>query len=160
MFDLLREIRSLEVGLFTTCLDQVLFNDGTPLILMSPEMVGDGDIEITRAQNRNWLLGEGFRRCVQQANTWPLFLRYQAQAERNYRRAVEEFERLKALRPELPNEPICDLSPNQTQPLIPSENELIPAGCPGVESQEGGPPIQPCTDHTQTNARHFIMGAW
>ena len=46
-----------------------------------------------------------------------MFLRYQAQAERNYRRAVEEFERLKALRPdlppelpneELPNEPIFD----------------------------------------------------
>jgi hypothetical protein len=30
-------------------------------------------------------------------------VRYQAQTERLYRRAIEEFERLKALRPELPN---------------------------------------------------------
>ena len=36
--------------------------------------------------------------------SWGLLLRYQAQAERNYRRAVEEFERLKALRHELPSE--------------------------------------------------------
>ena len=41
--------------------------------------------------------------------SWSLFLRYQAQAERHYRRAVEEFERLKALRGELPD----DL-PNET----------------------------------------------
>jgi hypothetical protein len=31
-------------------------------------------------------------------------LRYQAHAERHYRRALEEFERLKKLRPEMPNE--------------------------------------------------------
>lgn len=33
-------------------------------------------------------------------------LRYQADAERQYRRAVDEFERLKKLRSEMPNEPI------------------------------------------------------
>src|ERR1035441_8946123 len=32
-----------------------------------------------------------------------LFLRYSAQADRQYRRAVDEFDRLKALRPELPS---------------------------------------------------------
>jgi hypothetical protein len=30
---------------------------------------------------------------TRQSNTWSLFLRYQAQAERHYRRAVEEFEK-------------------------------------------------------------------
>src|SRR6185295_13966445 len=79
---------------------------GDPIIDMSQELAGDGDIEITRAQNRNFALGEGFHRMARQSNSWSLFLRYQAQAERHYRRAVEEFERLKALRPELPNEPI------------------------------------------------------
>ncbi len=94
----------LETGLFTTCLNEVLDSSGTPFFLMNKELVGDGDIEITRAQNRNFLLGEGFHRMTQQSNSWSLAMRYQAQAERHYRRAVEEFERLKALRQELPNE--------------------------------------------------------
>ena len=44
-------------------------------------------------------------RVSAQSNAFTLYLRYSAQAERQYRRAIEEFERLKALRPELPNEP-------------------------------------------------------
>jgi hypothetical protein len=65
-------------------------------------------------------------------NSWSLFLRYQAQAERNYRRAVEEFERLKALRSELPpelpkelpNEPMLDtqLQPEETTYTPPDTN--------------------------------------
>ena len=100
---LLRAAR-LETGLFTTCLNAALGPNGEPIVLMDPELVGDGDIEITRAQNRNFLLGEGFHRMAMQSNSWSLALRYHAQAERLYRRAIEEFERLKALRPELPNE--------------------------------------------------------
>jgi hypothetical protein len=42
-------------------------------------------------------------------------LRYQAQTERHYRRAVEEFDRLKALRQEMPDEPI-ETQPEQTAP--------------------------------------------
>jgi hypothetical protein len=84
----------LETGLFTTCLDQVLDSSGNPALLMTKELAGDGDIEITRAQNR---------------------IRYQAQAERHCRRAVEEFERLKALRQELPNEPISDAQPEPNE---------------------------------------------
>ena len=63
-------------------------------------------------QNRYYCLAHGFHSMNREnAATWALFLRYQTQAERQYRRAVEEFERLKALRPELensetPNEPI------------------------------------------------------
>ena len=49
------------------------------------------------------------------SNSWPLFLRYQAQAERNYRRALEEFSRLQALRAELPNQPISGLQPEPIQ---------------------------------------------
>src|ERR1039458_6653123 len=33
---------------------------GEPMVLMNEELAGNGDIEITRAQNRNYLLGEGF----------------------------------------------------------------------------------------------------
>ena len=113
----------LETGLFTTCLNQTLDYEGNSMILMNPVLSGNGDIEVTRAQNRNWLLGEGFRRCVDQSNSWSLLIRYQAQAERHYRRAIEEFERLKALRHELPDEPknpfptLTRTKPNHLHPM-------------------------------------------
>jgi uncharacterized protein (TIGR03435 family) len=69
---------------------------------MSSQLAGEGDMDITRAQNRNYCLAEGFLRQIRQSNGWTLFLRYQAQSERLYRRALDEFERLKALRPPAP----------------------------------------------------------
>jgi hypothetical protein len=119
----------LEAGLFTTCLDKALDPEGEPIHLMSRELAGDGDIEITRVQNRNFVLGEGFHRATQKPHTWALFLRYQAQAERLYRRAIQEFERLRALRSEfapaefeeeqsaeIPNEPNSPPQPQANQP--------------------------------------------
>jgi hypothetical protein len=85
----------LESALFTNCLDAALNHNGTAIVPMSPELAGDDDlsqdIEITRARNRNYALAEGFRRMARQGNGWSLFLRYQAQSERQYRRAFEEF---------------------------------------------------------------------
>ena len=121
---LLRAAR-LEAGLFTTCLDQALGRDGEPIIPMTEDLAGNGDIEITRAQNRNFALGEGFHRMARQSNVWSLFLRYQAQAERHYRRAVEEFERLRALRLELPNEPIEEVQPEEKEPVYTPTDEPI-----------------------------------
>jgi hypothetical protein len=104
---------------------------------MNPEMAGDGDIQITRCQNRNFALGEGFHQMNQKPHTWTLFLRYQAQAERQYRRAIEEFERLRALRPELeeeqieeiPNEPNLAPQPESNQPdPIPETNPIPDVG--------------------------------
>jgi hypothetical protein len=96
----------LESGLFTNCMNETMDSHNQLFSPMSQELVGDGDISITRAQNRNYCLSDGFANQVRKSNVWPLFLRYQAQAERQYRRALEDFERLKALRPELPNEEI------------------------------------------------------
>ena len=81
-------------------------------------MDGDltADIEVTRQQNRNFLLAEGFKRIVAKSNALPLCMRYSAQTERHHRRAVEEFDRLKALRPKTPNEPIIEPEPEQTAP--------------------------------------------
>jgi len=91
---------------------------------------------VTRAQNRNYALAEGFHRMVRQSNCWSLFLRYQAQTERHCRRAVEEFERLKALRSELPNEPIFEPQPEQNQTTsTPFETNPIPP-----EKAEPAPP--------------------
>ena len=123
----------LEAGLFTACLDKALDPEGEPMHLMSPELAGNGDIQITRVQNRNFILGEGFHRATQKPHTWALFLRYQAQAERQYRRANQEFERLRAFRPELeteeteiPNEPNSPPQPEANQPDPVSRTNPIP----------------------------------
>ena len=125
----------LESGIFTTCLEMALNHDGTPFTPMSPELVGDLslDIEIARAQNRNYALADGFHRLVRKDNTFPLLLRYKVQTERLYRRAVEEFDRLKRLRPELPNEPILEVQPEEKEPVSASTDEPISNPQPNPE---------------------------
>ena len=149
----------LEAGLFTTCLDQALDPQGEPIHLMSPELAGDGDIEITRVQNRNFVLGEGFRRATGQPHTWALFLRYQAQAERQYRRALQELDRLRALRPEfekeekegmeemeeIPNEPISPTQPKSPQPIPPNVGRTPPSAPPASQTP---PPFHPDAFHS------------
>ena len=87
---------------------------------ISPHLVNE-DNEITLAQNRIYLFAEGFHRLNKYSNSFTLFLRYQAQTERLYRRAIEEFDRLKALRHELPNEPILDTQPEANETVNPPE---------------------------------------
>ena len=99
----MRRVSRLGAGIFTVCLDMSLNDNGTPFT-MSPDLVAD--IEVTRA--------------------FPLFLRYKAQAERLYRRPVEEFERVKALRDELRKEAISDPQPEETEP--PSTPAEEPSG--------------------------------
>ncbi len=125
-------------GIFTTCLDMALNHDGAPFTPMSPDLVGDLslDIEITLAQNRNFALADGFHRLARKDNTFPLFLRYKAQTERLYRRAVEEFDRLKRLRPELPKEPILENQPAENEPDCAPTDEPISNPPPNPE-----PPI-------------------
>ena len=101
----------LEAGLFSVGLNQTLTEDDTPFYEMTKCLATDPGL--TRAQNRNWLVAEGMRLIVNQSTLWTVFLRYQAQAERLYRRAVEDFTRLRKLRDELQNEPKVDLQPQQ-----------------------------------------------
>jgi hypothetical protein len=110
-------IARLESGLLTSCLNEALDTSGQLFIGMSQDLVGHGDIEITKAQNRNYALADGFQRMTsnKRSNTWPLFLRYKVLTEREYRRALEDFERLKALRHELPNEPISEAQPEPNE---------------------------------------------
>src|SRR6266704_899360 len=104
----------LESGFFTNCLDNYINANDVPISPMSPVLTAD--IRITRDQNRNYALADGLDRMTKQGNSFALLLRYKAQAERHYRRAVEDFNRLKALRHELPNEPISDLQPEENEP--------------------------------------------
>ena len=115
---------AMESGLMTTCLNETLDPSGRPIILLQDDLVHD--IPVTMAQNRAYCLAEGVSRVTHYSNVFSLVLRYQVQAERQYRRAVEEFERLKALRPEMPNEPILDTQPEDNDPLLPPRPNPIP----------------------------------
>jgi hypothetical protein len=126
----LLRIARLESGILTRCLDRTLGPEGAQICFMNPQTVGDGDIEITKAQNRNFALSVGFHMNTEQPHTWELFLRYQTQTERQYRRAIEDFERLRAMRPEpeeseefkeIPNEP------NSPQPESPEPDPAVVA---------------------------------
>jgi hypothetical protein len=101
----LLRLAKLEAGLCTFALDRAmsdLAND-TPFVPLHEALQVDG-LEV-KDQNQAFCLAQGFQRMARDTSaTWSLFLRYQSQAERLYRRAIEEFERLKALRPQLPDD--------------------------------------------------------
>jgi len=122
---------TLESGLFTSCLNAALTHDGALAFSLADDLTCG--IEVATAQNRAYALAEGLQIQAGMSNGFALFLRYQAQTERLYRRAVEEFERLRALRPDLPNEPILEPEPQETTPLPPPEtNPTLPL------------PVEPC----------------
>ena len=160
----------LESGPFTACLDTTLDDPGRPFSPMCAALASDLslDIEITRAQNRNFALAQGFHGMARQANGWSLFLRYQAQAERLYRRAVEEFDRLKALRPELRNEAILEVQPkeNETSSAPPGEPISPPQPNPetvgqGILPQADSQPASPACakPHRRTKSHNQFARA-
>src|ERR1039457_4535636 len=139
----LLRVERLHTGLCTTFLNEALDGNGRPLMGICKALVND-DNEITQAQNRNYLFAEGFHRLNKYSNSFTLFLRYQAQTERLYRRAIEEFNRLKALRHELPNEPILDTQPEANETVNPPESN---PGNPPKPSPAGNIPGQPKRFH-------------
>ncbi len=138
-------LSSMEAGLFSNYLDA----SGE-----APEST-DGD----RAAS-------GFRRLAQESNVIALFLRYQAQAERLYRRAVEDFKRLRKLRAEL-SESVDESVEDVRNEANPSEqaNENTPPPL-AAQPQNGSQP-RPCTpdyepriptEHHQSE-QHFTSAA-
>ncbi len=134
----MRRAARLESGIFTACLNEAFDRrSDRVLVTLVPDMIATtdarSDVElahITRAQNRNYGLGEGFHRFVQRAPTWPLFLRYQAQAERNYRRGIEDLQRLMSMRDQLAVEqPVCEQPPADPDPFL-TPHELSPVEFP------------------------------
>jgi len=122
---------ALETGLFTACLNETLQRDGGLAFTLADDLTAG--LEVTKAQNRAYALAEGLQLQARRSNGFSLFLRYQTQTERLYRRAVEEFERLRALREELPNEPIIDPQPLQDTPLPAPETNPPLAPSPSSE---------------------------
>jgi hypothetical protein len=99
---------------------------------MNEKLAGDGDIEITRSQNRNFALGEGFRMMMKESEVWSILMRYQTNAERQYRRAVEDWERIKRLRPQMPNHPDIGTAPEVIDDIAPIK-EINPDARPEPE---------------------------
>ena len=107
----------LEAGLLTACLNQALGSDGEPIHPMNEHISGLGRSEITLGQEDNFSIAESFSRMTLKPHTFALFLRYQAQSERLHRRAIQEFDRLRALRSELEKEAIEAIEePESNQP--------------------------------------------
>jgi len=111
---LLRAAR-LEAGLFTACFNESGDSLGKPVAVGNGKTGGNGDAQIACPRDRSLVLGDGFLRMERRTRFWPLLLRYKAQAERDYRRAVAGFDRLKALRGKSPNEPILEPQPPQNE---------------------------------------------
>jgi hypothetical protein len=136
----MRRMSALEAGFFTNCLDQ------GP---MDQEILDHSDrgkgVEIATDQHRAYGLAFGFNRYTRQSNVAATFLRFQAQAERLYRHAVEDFHRLLKLRSQLPpekyEEPIePNIEPNLTPE--PTENTAHPTSAP-PNSPENEPAAEP-----------------
>ena len=78
-------------------------------------------------QKNNHALFAGLQHRARESSAWSLLLRYQAQAERQYRRSVEDFQRLVRERnDDSPIEPISGPQPEETTPQTASSNEPIP----------------------------------
>lgn len=115
----------LETGTFIDALNSALNDDGTPFVGLDPILAEAR--EHVAQQNANYALAQGLARLNANSNHFALIMRYQALADRQYRRAIEDFERLHRLRAELPNEPIYTFQPPPPLPLNPSPNEPISA---------------------------------
>ncbi len=112
----------LEAGMFIACLDRTLNYDESSIYHLHAELSQDVAVD----QRRNYAMAEGFQRMAKESPMWSLALRYQAQAERQYRRAVEEFQRLVRERePDFPNEPIFHPEPNENKPEAAPSDEPI-----------------------------------
>ena len=151
----LLRVAALEAGLCTLALNDVVSSIRSSETRLCDEILNGAEISLS--QSRAFFFAAGFQRVTGPRDSWKLFLRYQAQTERSYRRAVEEFERLKALRPELPNEPIEDVA---SEPVAPEEiipqpsgrNDFDDAG-PEIELPSPGKPPQPVRNPPNANAK-------
>jgi hypothetical protein len=127
----------LEVGFFSNCLGESLDTRGEFRPPSHSQVAVE--IETNQAQERNFRLADGFHRLITQSNSFALLLRYQAQAERQYRRAIEEFDRLKALRGEMRNEPNFAAAETNETTCTSCETNPIPPGDPAP------PPVPPAS---------------
>jgi hypothetical protein len=150
-FSMLR-VAQLEAGLFTSFVNDALNLEDT----LDPEL--QQAVVLSQGQGAAFVVAEGFQLQCQRTKgmDFSLFLRYKAQVERDYRRAVEEFERLKKLRDELPPEtrnepseesgaaaPGCECDPDSA--CQPDPDETAASVCESAldSTRQPGPPNEP-----------------
>ncbi len=126
---LLRSYR-LEAGFITCALEEGLELPANPRILRVPELTKG---PVTKGQNHNYWMAFGLSRLNRNSTDWPMLLRYQTHAERLYRRAIEELERLRALRGVLPEQDITDPEP-EPEPVVVQPAEVQPDTQPEPET--------------------------
>jgi hypothetical protein len=131
----------LEAGMFTHALNDALNDDNcTPYVALHPDLEYHSDIKLE--QTRNYSLANGFQRMARASNAWSLYLRYQSQAERLYRRAIEAFDELR--KRDLPNEPNFGPQPDPPQSDAPTQNEPNSGPLESEASERPGPrPLAP-----------------
>ena len=136
----LLRVSRLEAGLFSCGVNEAVDSDAA--FRTQP------NLDITLHQGFNHILADGFLRILHQnPDAWKLFLRYQAQAQRNYRHAIEDLDRLRSLRDELPNEPVDD-QPPQPEPLRDpgaphNQPQTEPAEAPAAPQNPANGPAEP-----------------
>jgi hypothetical protein len=137
----MRRMSAIEAGFFTKCLDQSPMD---PHHLDRAE-IGKG-VDVALDQHNAYSLAFGFNRYSRQSNIAAVFLRFQAQAERLYRHAVEDFHRLLKLRGQLPpekyEEPIEPTIEPKPAPQ-PEENTAAPPSEPPISQPADEPTAQP-----------------
>jgi hypothetical protein len=149
----------LEAGMLTQSLDRGLNDDSTLIAGMSQAMRA----RATVPQRGNIGLARGFWGITREGNSWALLLRYQAQAERLYRRAIEDFDRLKKLRSELPNEDLTNVS---NEPISDPQPEAKADTSPFVQtnpisdpSTSNTPKIPPTSSGSSNSKADLQVGA-
>ena len=128
-------LSALEAGLFTLYLDDALTEPEQAFILTRQNLTVD--LEIHTHQHRAFWTAYGFRNVSAKSDVTRTFLRYQAQAERQHRRAVDYFKFLRSLH-RAPQ-------PTPTNPPNEPKNKPIPAPQPA----ENTPPPSPATPKTK-----------
>jgi hypothetical protein len=140
----MRRMSVLEAGFFTNCLDQAMAGPADPFILNRSELANGIDIPLE--QHRAYWLAFGFNSFTRQSNIAATFLRFQAQAERLHRRAVEDFHRLLKLRGQLPPEKYEDPIEPKIEPIPapqPAENTAAPVAGPPIPQPASEPTPEP-----------------
>jgi hypothetical protein len=113
---------TLEAGILTSCMNESAGHGDFRNTWLNDCLVGD--LHVHEGQRTAFSFAEGLYLKMRNSNIFPLILRYQSQAERMYRRAIEDLDRLRALREDLPNEPETP-EPEETKPETPPEPESL-----------------------------------
>jgi hypothetical protein len=124
---------ALEAGFFSNCLDQAMCRPEDANLLERSEL--SKGIEPAVEQHQTYWLAFGFNRYNRQSNITAALLRFQAQAERLYRRAVEDFHRLLKLRDKLPPEKYVENEPT----IEPRKTPQIPQRTTAFEPDDDQP---------------------